>query len=616
MLTLQKAKDGTLATSDLLLTFMLTPDIQKCDGAKPACQQCVRAKKSEGCEYDDGKGKTRTQLMREHIARLEQRIKELESAEQTSPPVTLFDPHTQPSPYFSESSSSSSHDSPGAFTVSASASPVPFIDGETPSWEDQWASMAELVAASPIPEPYNSEEPPVELAQMLLEIFLPHRHQVGLEIHAGRLRESLSYPMSERRHPVLMNAIYLWACYLSRPGSLSEHEQLYLSRALTALNDAIANPSSVVDLIQASCLLSIYFMTNGRLVEGSYHASAAASLAIQWGLHQIGSPEIPTGVITSDWGSTFRLEPAKDSIEEGERICAFWQAYVLDRCWSVALQRPCVMPDSTHIRTTITTPWPQPMEEYEAGEIDFGDGSPTIESFFARPVQTAAMLGGFSAQALRAKASALLDGAYKLSSSWSPRLAPPNNFTENFSIFEHTITRFTTTLLPLHQLQATMPDDKYMWYMIHSLAHTAMIRLHQPFIQDDQHSRDMSIRAARAVVVVTKHIADADYDYLNPLIGVSGELRCPEITHPADVPCLSPVVQHCWVSAARVLVYTLAQMQIQMQNQAQGPWSQPLNTAEVRGELATLLFALTKLSTKFPLLGYEAAKMQKLLDSA
>lgn len=67
--------------------------------------------------------------MREHIARLELRIKELESAEQTSPPVTLFDPHAQPSPYFSESSSSSSHDSPGGFTVSASASPVPFPIG-------------------------------------------------------------------------------------------------------------------------------------------------------------------------------------------------------------------------------------------------------------------------------------------------------------------------------------------------------------------------------------------------------------------------------------------------------------------------------------------------------
>ena len=65
--------------------------------------------------------------MREHIARLEAKIKDLESStEHTTPPVTLFDPHAA-SPYLSESSSSSSHDSPGAFSISTSASPVPFL---------------------------------------------------------------------------------------------------------------------------------------------------------------------------------------------------------------------------------------------------------------------------------------------------------------------------------------------------------------------------------------------------------------------------------------------------------------------------------------------------------
>lgn len=174
---------------------------QKCDGAKPACQQCVRAKKSDVCEYDDGKGKTRTQLMREHIQQLEMRIKELESTEHRhSPSVTLFDPHA-PSPYLSESSSSSGQGSPGPYAVSASASPVPFPLGkrhlsstqfisinlpnsEPPAWEDQWGSMTVRVSAgttrrairpsisSPdfgaaqLSESYT-EEPPFELAQML-----------------------------------------------------------------------------------------------------------------------------------------------------------------------------------------------------------------------------------------------------------------------------------------------------------------------------------------------------------------------------------------------------------------------------------------------------------------
>ena len=66
-----------------------------------------------------------------------------------------------------------------------------------------------------------------------------------------------------------------------------------------------------------------------------------------------------------------------------------------------------------------------------------------------------------------------------------------------------------------------MSDDKYTMYLIHTLAHTAMIRLHQPFITEDQRSSETALRAASAVVLVVKHIADADFDFLDPLIGVS-----------------------------------------------------------------------------------------------
>ncbi|KAI0076132.1 hypothetical protein K474DRAFT_1684991 [Panus rudis PR-1116 ss-1] len=549
----------------------------RCDGAKPACAQCVRAKKGDGCEYDDGKGKTRTQLMREHIARLEARIKELETPESlSSPPVTLFDPHA-PSPYFSETSSpSSSHDSPSTLSLSASASPSPFplvfhIFPVTPS------SLSSFTR---------------------LEIFLPHRHQCGLELHPGRLRESLTLPPSEQRHPVLMNSIYLWACYLSRPGSLCEHEQLYLSRALAAVNDAIPNSSKVVDFIQASCLLSIYFLSNGRLLEGSYYASAAASLSIQWGLHQIGSETLTPPHAGPERESAFRLNPAKDAIEQGERILTFWQVFNLDRCWSVVLQRPSTLPDSKHPWTAVSTPWPQRMEEYETGELEMGNGSPTVQGFFAHQAGLNNVVGGFSTLALRVKASALFEGANKLSSSWSPRHAHSPSFTDNFRSLEHTITRFTTTLLPLHQLSATMPSDKYSLFVIHSLAHASMITLQDPFVED-QVSREVCVRAARSVVAVAKYINDSDFDYLDPLIGF------------------------CWVSASRVLSVELAQIQ------ASWPLANTA-TAELRGELGTLLYALTKLSTRFPISGacfffwfgvfdmtrFQATKVQKMLDAS
>lgn len=67
--------------------------------------------------------------MREHIARLEMRIKELEHPDQSSPAVTLFDPHAHPS-FGSTSSSSSEYGSPGTVSITACESPSPFPIGK------------------------------------------------------------------------------------------------------------------------------------------------------------------------------------------------------------------------------------------------------------------------------------------------------------------------------------------------------------------------------------------------------------------------------------------------------------------------------------------------------
>ena len=136
-----------------------------------------------------------------------------------------------------------------------------------------------------------------------------------------------------------------------------------------------------------------------------------------------------------------------------------------------------------------------------------------------------------------------------------------------------------------------MPEDKFTFYLIHSLAHTAMIRLHQPFITDDQLSREKSVRAASAVVLVVKHIAEADFDFLDPLIGVS---HIPRLFSRGPLLIEFCRAQHCWMTASRVLTLELSQMQT--------AWP-PLDTTAIRSEIATLLYALTKLGTRFPLLG-------------
>jgi hypothetical protein len=117
------------------------------------------------------------------------------------------------------------------------------------------------------------------------------------------------------------------------------------------------------------------------------------------------------------WGmDSSILPPPCDTIEHGERIFAFWQAYNLDRCWSVVLQKPLVIPDGRSASNSINVPWPQSIAEYEMGSIDESSGYQTIRSFLE-----GTMAGGFSTHALRAKASALFQLADQFSTGWDSR---------------------------------------------------------------------------------------------------------------------------------------------------------------------------------------------------
>ncbi len=368
----------------------------------------------------------------------------------------------------------------------------------------------------------------------------------------GSLRDSLNLPMSEQRHPALMNAIYLWACFVSRPEPLCEHEEHFLTQAIQAHQQGLRLADKVLDIIQASCLLSVYFLANGRLLEGSYHASAAAALAIQVGLHMDVSPEPHQWM--NDSTESFDLKPQKIDLRRGERVLAFWQVYNLDRCWSVVLRKPPVLPDASNPWTSITCPWPQDMAEYDSvrtlklsvlfayadletcqGYIESNSPYHTIAGFLNGDVAS----GSFSLQTLRAKASTLFAHADQLSRAWDSRMmflfhmmiivmlnllcvgkpSPVNQ--DQIRALEITITRFLSTLPPVHSLDTTMPDDRQILITVHTLAHASIIILHQPFSRDDAHSYDRSSRAARACASIIKSMTDSDFNFLDPIVGVS-----------------------------------------------------------------------------------------------
>jgi hypothetical protein len=77
------------------------------------CGSCSRANRPDDCEYTDGQGQTRTQMLEDTIAQLEARIQELEHPGSSPGSVTLHDPRstffqTQLSPLIGPSLPSSS----------------------------------------------------------------------------------------------------------------------------------------------------------------------------------------------------------------------------------------------------------------------------------------------------------------------------------------------------------------------------------------------------------------------------------------------------------------------------------------------------------------------------
>lgn len=196
-----------------------------------------------------------------------------------------------------------------------------------------------------------------------LDIFLAHRHQCAFDVHIGRFKASLSLPPPERPHPALMDAIYLMACFYSNVPQLSALQPHFLQLALSGISTSLQHSDRLLHIVQASCLIAIYFFSRGRTLEGYYHSSTAARLAVSLGLHQI-KPEdwyqLQLDVMAQplpfiSFKSCLQLSAPRDSVEYAERVAAFWQVFTVDRAWSVASGLPAALPDDDSPRAQIET---------------------------------------------------------------------------------------------------------------------------------------------------------------------------------------------------------------------------------------------------------------------
>ncbi|KAI0831646.1 hypothetical protein BC628DRAFT_1311331 [Trametes gibbosa] len=582
----------------------------KCDGARPVCTQCSKANRASECQYYEKKRTSRTQLLQAKITKLEARLRELES-EQTPEPSTSsasrspslegssspglscslpFDPAL-----FTPSDIDHDYSSSGGNESLSQIHSDPFFsglqdDGSSSgySWQDGLdfpPAVDDFLAPCPS-DPGSSRLPETsarstnwwendvfcENKQMLLDIFFAHRHQCAFDVHIGRFKAALLLPAAQKPHPSLVDAVYLLACYFSRSSVLTALEPHFLKRSLRGIADALQNSDRIVHVLQASCLLAAYFFWHGRTLEGYYHSSIAARLAVGLGLHQIRTNEwfqlqfaragYNQGDAPTPLKASVPLKPPLDEVEYAERIAAFWQIFSIDRAWAVSTGLPTALPDDDHPRSRMETMWPITIPD---------DPDPTLEGVTIPAFPGSHLSGSATTSALRAKAIALFERTARFS-------AAPTKDDNHYSL-EMSLSQFLTNLSNLSNQQYSLA------YLVstadivdmQTLIHAATIHLHRDALEMQSQSYQKCVWASNAMTSMIRSMADSDYDLLCPTIAT------------------------CWRSAAEVY--------LRIRSSSQG---QPLTTTTelIEQELDTLVAALQRLSLVFPIAGIYAAKIQ------
>ncbi|KAI0028439.1 hypothetical protein K488DRAFT_89733 [Vararia minispora EC-137] len=533
----------------------------KCDGARPACGPCVHSVFADDCEYADAHGRSRTQMLEETIVRLEERIEELENPDNAAASVLLHDPLValrcpEPLSYGSPKSGRSSPSS-SIFSQFSSGTGVTSLDDYMP-----------------------------ELTSDLTNIFFRSVESVPWFLHERRFRESFALPPGNPARPIpaLLSSVYLWAIKFSPTNDLIGHKQSLLLQALSQIGLALKDGLShqVVQVIQAHVLLAAYLYAIGRFLEGRQQTSAAASLAMDCGLHRIRSVHVPTHYAAYVDTVEVILPEPHDWIEEGERIGAFWTAFCQDRTWAVVLGVPVIIADSGTNGTQIDTPWPMDMAVYETGRLypTFRTAA-TIKTFFAGltppcQAQIACSLTQLS------KACALFERATALAKAWRQDLPDVSAYYTTISEFEERIKKLKDQILPVTSFSQLSPAVLQRTHLVHCLVHSAVIQLHSTSVRQSASSRSKCLEAACSVLRVSVAARSQEFVYLDSVIG------------------------SIWAAACRVLINEVIFMRAAHDIDS---GLLPPSDAEVIGALNQLQALMTMLAPSCALTNYQLGKL-------
>ncbi|KAK7024742.1 fungal-trans domain-containing protein [Favolaschia claudopus] len=482
----------------------------KCDEQRPKCGPCSRSLAFQDCEYDDA-GPSRIQMLEEQISILEARIHELENPSSPSDTVFLRNPFTRSQ----EESPASSHEQS-------------MVSIQNPSEATGFGSAALDLSLSNVS---NSALIPVaELGRLMHSFLYHHSSHFGLFLNVQSLEESLMGRTEPRPTAALIDVVALLAISLSDSGPefTSIYESIYLSRALRTSVEALSpgahqqHRNSIIHAIQAEVLLSYYFLKNSRILEAKYHISAAVSLVLCSHLHRLGSahsdvdPPSTVNLLGAPSSTVSLLPPAQNSIEQNERINAFWTVLTLSCCWTTADGSPPNMllaggNGGAGMNARVDTPWPADFNE--SGDTE-GVGSRMPPGNGETNTITAFLDGmeendgnGLSLRALHSKAAILFEQAALVAER-----KREDSLLEKFK---------STSLHAILTNNSVEGPRAREILVIHTLTHVATMQLHNPFIMEYHRSRLRVLDSARAVVGFLERLnLDRDeFSVVDPIMG-------------------------------------------------------------------------------------------------
>ncbi|KAG9048811.1 hypothetical protein FS837_012013 [Tulasnella sp. UAMH 9824] len=200
-------------------------------------------------------------------------------------------------------------------------------------------------------DPYLEERMTKKDRKLMIELYLRECYRYSVCIAPSNLVAKLDDPNTRKRpHPCVFNAMILVARDMatrltvepapdetgSRPAIFVMPESTPSDRALISRIQAqciqsLADVDRLHDYIQASLLLSHWFITHGRVLEGQYTSAVVNRFIINCQLHQIDNialQEMAPGTVppadgASRWDGSLLGRP-KDREELALRISLFW----------------------------------------------------------------------------------------------------------------------------------------------------------------------------------------------------------------------------------------------------------------------------------------------------